>query len=53
MGRTHDVRHPAPPPGLTITGTYNWVVTYSGDTNNNGVAVSNFGNESVRPPGQP
>ena len=36
---------PAPPPGLPITGTYNWVVTYSGDANNNGV-VSSFGNES-------
>ena len=36
---------PAPPPGLTIVGTYNWVVSYSGDGNNNGVA-SSFGNES-------
>ena len=34
-----------PPPGLPITGTYNWVVTYSGDANNIGVA-SPFGNES-------
>ena len=33
------------PPGTPITGTYNWVVTYSGDANNNGVA-SAFGNES-------
>ena len=36
-----------PPPGLTIVGTYNWVVSYSGDANNNGV-VSSFGNESVQ-----
>ncbi len=36
---------PAPPPGLPITGTYNWVVSYSGDSNNNAV-VSSFGNES-------
>ena len=28
----------APPPGLPIVGTYNWVVSYSGDGNNNGVA---------------
>ena len=35
----------APPPGFPITGTYNWVVSYSGDGNNNGVA-SAFGNES-------
>ena len=34
-----------PPPGFPITGTYNWVVSYSGDANNNGVA-SSFGNES-------
>ena len=38
---------PAPPPGYPITGTYNWVVTYSGDANNNPVA-SSFGNESVQ-----
>ena len=36
-----------PPPGYSIAGTYNWVVTYSGDGNNNGVA-SSFGSESVR-----
>ena len=36
---------PPPPPGLPIVGTYNWVVSYSGDANNNGVATS-FGNES-------
>ena len=38
---------PPPPPGFPITGTYNWVVSYSGDANNNGV-VSSFGNESVQ-----
>ena len=38
---------PAPPPGYPIVGTYNWVVTYSGDANNNPVA-SSFGNESVQ-----
>ena len=36
---------PAAPPGFPITGTYDWVVTYSGDGNNNPVA-SAFGNES-------
>ena len=36
---------PPVPPGLTIVGTYNWVVSYSGDGNNNPVA-SPFGSES-------
>ena len=46
MGRTsRRLPHRPPPPGLPITGTYNWVVTYSGDANNNAVA-SSFGNES-------
>ena len=35
------------PPGFPITGTYNWVVSYSGDANNNGV-VSSVGNEAVQ-----
>ncbi len=38
---------PSVPPGTPITGTYNWVVTYSGDANNNPVA-SAFGKESAQ-----
>ena len=46
MGRTSRRSSPRPPPpGLPIIGTYNWVVSYSGDANNNPVA-SAFGNES-------
>ena len=35
----------APPPGYAIVGTYDWVVSYSGDANNSAVD-STFGNES-------
>ena len=37
---------PTPDPGTPITGTYGWVVSYSGDDNNNPVA-SLIGNEWV------
>ena len=48
MGRTSRRSPPTTaPPGFPITGTYNWVVSYSGDANNNGV-VSSVGNEAVQ-----
>ena len=54
MGRTSRHSSPRPqPPGLPITGTYDWVVTYSGDANNNPRGQLLRERVGSGPPGQP